>query len=163
MSASQGGELEVARFRSGLLEIYAELDTELRRLAPVCRLSGRCCRFAEFDHTLFLSAAAAALLVADAPPPVRPLDRGETCPWQDEAGRCTAREARPLGCRVFYCDPEHAEHAPLLSEQFLTRLKRLTADHGLPWDYAPLHEHLRQALSQGRFRGPVAASEKPLT
>ncbi len=30
------------------------------------------------------------VLIADAPHPVRPLDQGATCPWQDGHGRCTA-------------------------------------------------------------------------
>ena len=40
---------------------------------------------------------------------MRPLDQGATCPWQDSRGHCTAREARPLGCRVYYCDPAFEE------------------------------------------------------
>ena len=67
-------------------------------------------------------AAEAALLVADAPPPARPLDDGATCPWQDGAGRCTARGARPLGCRVYFCDPSYEGQAEPLTEEFLGRL-----------------------------------------
>src|SRR3954452_19573866 len=98
---------ETGRIRAALHALYAALDEEVARLGPVCRLSGRCCRFAEYDHTLFVSAPEMAVLLADAPPPSRPLDDGETCPWQDTKGRCTAREARPLGCRVYYCDPTY--------------------------------------------------------
>ena len=36
------------------------------------------------------------------------------------------------------------------------RLKRLVDDHDLPWNYAPLHGHLRQAESEGRFSPPQA-------
>src|SRR5437764_4905777 len=104
-----------------------------------------CCRFAEYGHTLFVSVAEFAVLLADAPPPARPLDDGATCPWQDAHGRCTAREARPLGCRVFFCDPAYLPEAPDLSERYLARLKRLVEDCDLPWDYAPLHDHLRRA------------------
>ena len=31
----------------------------------------------------------------------------------------------------------------------LARLKRLVDDQGLPWDYAPLHRHLRLASEDG--------------
>jgi hypothetical protein len=142
-------------FRERLRRLYAELDAAVARLGPVCLLSGRCCRFSEYGHTLFLSAPEAALLLAEAPPPSRALDDGSTCPWQDSQGRCTAREARPLGCRVYYCDPTYQAHAPLLSEQFITRLKQLADAYELPWDYAPLHRHLELARNEGRFPPPA--------
>src|SRR3954466_1131721 len=115
-SSDPQAETGVADFRDALHAVYAELDAEVPGLGPRCELSGRCCRFAEYDHTLFLSAPEADLLLEEAPSPVRPLDAGETCPWQDHAGRCTARGARPLGCRVYFCDPAFESHAPRLSE-----------------------------------------------
>jgi hypothetical protein len=143
--------LDPSRFRAALHALYAALDAELARLGPVCALSGRCCRFAEYGHTLFVSALEVALLLDEAPPPSRPLDEGETCPWQDAAGRCTARSARPLGCRTYYCDPVYQSRGPVLSEIFIGRLKRLVDESGLPWHYAPLHRHLHEAQAQGRF------------
>lgn len=144
-------------FRASLKILYTELDDAVSRLGPVCELSGRCCRFAEYDHTLFLSEPEAALLLDEAPSPTRALDDGETCPWQDLAGRCTARGARPLGCRVYFCDPTYADRAPALSEEFLGRLKRLVEQHQLAWNYAPLHHHLRVAVTDGRFPVPAAS------
>jgi hypothetical protein len=137
--------------RDELRSIYEALDREIAELGPICRLSGLCCRFAEYGHTLFLSEPEFDLLLSEAPAPSRPLDDGETCPWQDLQGRCTAREARPLGCRVYFCDPRHGPHAPELSERFLTRLKRLAERHQRPWNYAPLHRHARQARDAGKF------------
>lgn len=130
-------------FYDELTELYAQLDAAVARLAPVCRISGRCCRFREYGHTLFLSGPEFDYLANRAPDPVRPLDEGETCPWQDAQGRCTAREARPLGCRVYFCDPSYEDAAPEISERFIAGLKRLAKRHGLSWDYAPLHRHLR--------------------
>ncbi|AGA27954.1 hypothetical protein [Singulisphaera acidiphila] len=147
ISWNDPSELDVDAFRSALLALYVDLDAEVARRAPVCQLSGRCCRFKEYDHTLFLSAPELSVLLADAPAPSRPLDEGLTCPWQDAQGRCTAREARPLGCRVYFCDPNYEGQAAELSETFLARLKRLAEDFGLPWNYAPLHQHLRSAWS----------------
>ncbi len=151
MSPIEPEPLDPARFRGALQLLYVELEAEVARLGPSCALSGRCCRFAEYGHTLFASAPEMALLLADAPPPSRPLDRGETCPWQDHGGRCTAREARPLGCRVYFCDPAYQDHAPVLSEAYIGRLKRLAEALGLPWSYAPLHRHLETARAEGRF------------
>lgn len=152
---------EVDRFRAPLLAIYEDLDAAIAGLAPVCRLSGRCCRFEEYGHTLFVSAPEAALLLTDAPVPSRPLDGGATCPWQDQGGRCTAREARPLGCRVYFCDPAYEPRAFDLSEAYLGRLKRLVQAMELPWNYAPLHHHLRQLESEGRFPGAAKAAARP--
>ena len=38
-----------------VLAIYAEADAEVRQAGPVCLSSGKCCRFKEYDHTLFIS------------------------------------------------------------------------------------------------------------
>jgi hypothetical protein len=136
-----------------LRELYAELDATVAGLAPVCLISGRCCRFEEYGHTLFLSSVEADYLVSEAPEPVRPLDDGRTCPWQNDGGRCTARAARPLGCRVYFCDPAYQDAAPALSEQFIARLKVLAERYGLPWDYAPLHRHLHDRFARAGAGG----------
>jgi Fe-S-cluster containining protein len=141
-------------FHAELRELYAQLDAAVARLAPVCRISGRCCRFREYGHTLFVSAAEVEYLLSEAAEPVRPLDDGDTCPWQDARGRCSARDARPLGCRVYFCDPAYQDAAPELSERFIARLKRLTERHGLDWRYAPLHRHLHERAESVRFAEP---------
>lgn len=140
-----------ARVRGPLRALYAELDREVAAHAPRCEVSGRCCRFAEYGHTLFLSEPEATLLLTDAPPPSRPIDDGATCPWQDAAGRCTAREARPLACRVYFCDPDYEPLAGPITERHLARLRRLADDLGLEWNYAPLHRHLEWAIADGRL------------
>ena len=137
--------------RGPLTQLYTDLDAEVAALGPVCLVSGRCCRFEEYGHTLFITAVEAALLVADAPEPPRALDDGSTCPWQDRAGRCNAREARPLGCRVYFCDPVYEGKAEALTESYLGRLRRLVEAQGLPWAYAPLHDHLRAGVAAGRL------------
>ena len=143
--------LDPTPFRAAVLEIYRDLDAEVASRAPVCEISGRCCRFEEYEHTLFVSAPEVAILLADAPPPARPLDDGATCPWQDHRGRCTARAARPLGCRVYFCDPNYAPHGPELAEAAIARLKALVVEAELPWNYAPLHRHLHAAVDEGIY------------
>jgi len=146
--------------RLPLRGLYADLDRAVSELAPVCLLSGRCCRFEEYGHTLFLSAAEAAVLIADAPPPVRAFDPGASCPWQDGLGRCTARDARPIGCRVYFCDPRFDDQAPILTERFLAQLKEMTAERGWPWNYAPLHRHLAPAYESGLLHDPRRSAEE---
>jgi hypothetical protein len=141
----------VSRIRAELQVLYRCLDAAVAEYGPVCELSGRCCRFKEYGHDLFLTMPEAYLLVADAPPPSRALDDGATCPWQDLQGRCTAREARPLGCRVFFCDPTFDARAPELTERVLGRLKQIVTEQAWPWDYARLHDHLHRAREEGRL------------
>ncbi|QDV38123.1 hypothetical protein [Tautonia plasticadhaerens] len=141
--------IDPERVRGPLRTLYRELDARVAEHGPTCVVSGRCCRFEEYGHTLFLSAAEAALLVADAPPPARTPDDGATCPWQDRLGRCTARDARPLGCRVYFCDPNYEGEAGPITEEFLGRLRRLVESLGLPWGYARMHRHVRAAIEAG--------------
>jgi hypothetical protein len=141
----------LAEIRVELRRLYQDVDQAVSDLGPACALSGRCCRFREYGHTLFLSAAEAVLLCDLAPRSARDLDAGDSCPWQDAHGRCTAREARPLGCRVYFCEPSYEEHAPRLTETFLKRLRKLADERDWPWQYARLHDHLHAAQAAGRL------------
>ena len=149
------------RFRAGasatgeseLRALYAELDREVAGIGPVCVLSGRCCRFLEYGHTLFVSTAEVGLPAGFGPCRLSgALDDGASCPWQDSRGHCTARDARPLGCRIYYCDPTYQEESHRLSERFIDRMKRLCCDHGIPWNYAPLHRQLHERATGGAIR-----------
>jgi hypothetical protein len=129
--------------RRKVLELYAEVDAAVAAAGPVCVASGRCCRFKEYGHTLFVSNLEADILLASAPPFERPVS-GDFCPFQ-KGNLCTAREPRPLGCRVYYCDPAYQETGSRISEVYLRRLKRLADEHGAGWQYAPLHHYLNDA------------------
>jgi hypothetical protein len=141
----------VPPWQAEIRALYDELDARVARLGPKCDLSGRCCRFEEFGHTLFVSSPEIGFLLSAAPRPQRPLDGGRSCPWQDHQGRCTARDGRPLGCRVYYCDPSYRDAGEELSEHFIRRLKDLSDNHGLSWNYVPLHKHLEAELAGGRY------------
>jgi hypothetical protein len=58
------------------------------------------------------------------------------CPfWRD--GRCSIRPARPLGCRLYFCDPGD----PALSEQLCQHahreLAQVSASFNVTWWYGP--------------------------
>lgn len=129
-----------AELRRHVLELYREVDRDVGAAGPVCVASGRCCRFKEYGHTLFLSNLEAEVLLADAPPFEKPVS-ADFCPFQ-KGNLCTAREPRPLGCRIYFCDPSYQETAGRISEKYLGRLKRLADEHGVGWKYAPLHSFL---------------------
>jgi hypothetical protein len=128
--------------RRRVLELYAGADREVAAAGPVCIASGRCCRFKEYGHTLFISNLEADVLLHDAPPYAQPAS-GDFCPFQ-QGTLCTARAPRPLGCRVYYCDPAYQETSHAITEKYLRRLKELAEAHGVEWKYAPLHVFLNQ-------------------
>lgn len=126
-----------------LRRLYAELDGKVSAAGPRCEASGRCCRFTEYGHTLFLSEMEAEWLFEPGIPEGQPVNR-DTCPYQVQ-GLCTARERRPLGCRVYFCDPTFAELQVDLSEEYVRRLKDLHKEVGRPWRYGPLITFSREA------------------
>src|SRR5438105_12882717 len=107
--------------RRRVLELYADVDREVAAAGPVCVASGRCCRFKEHGHTLFLSNLEADVLLAGPPPYEAPVSP-DFCPFQKD-NLCTAREPRPLGCRIYYCDPAYQDTGSRISEESLRQLK----------------------------------------
>ncbi|MBY0514534.1 MAG: hypothetical protein K2P78_11560 [Gemmataceae bacterium] len=129
--------------RRKVWRVYAAVDEAVAVAGPRCDASGRCCRFTEYGHTLFMSHFEAELLLASAPPYVKPVTR-DGCPFQ-VGGRCTAREARPLGCRIYFCDPRYAERMTEITEKAVARLKHIADKYDAGWRYAPLHVFLNEA------------------
>lgn len=128
------------KLRQEILEIYRAADREVAAAGPVCIASGRCCRFKEYGHTLFISNLEAEVLLESAPAFEQPVS-ADFCPFQKE-NLCTARDPRPLGCRVYYCDPTYQETGNQITEKHLQQLKHLAEENNLPWRYAPLHHFL---------------------
>jgi Fe-S-cluster containining protein len=131
--------------REGLLAIYNALDADVRAEGPVCDLSGRCCRFRKYGHTLFITRSEAELLLECGLPDGAVIDEG-SCPFQ-QGKLCTARDRRPLGCRVYYCDPSYAGRGEALSERYIAHLKDLHRTSDAEWEYRPLHHFLRESVA----------------
>jgi hypothetical protein len=134
-----------AELRRRVLELYQDVDRQVAAAGPVCVASGRCCRFKEYGHTLFLSNLEAELVLGSAPAYETPVSP-DFCPFQ-QGNLCTAREPRPLGCRIYYCDPAYQETGNRITEQALQRLKALACERELNWLYAPLHQFLNNPAS----------------
>ena len=128
--------------RQGLLALYDDVASEIANAAPVCDLSGRCCRFREYGHTLFISRTEAELLLEQGLPANSTVSE-DGCPFQIQ-GLCTAREKRPLGCRIYYCDPKYVGVGERISEEAIGKLKSLHESTATPWEYRPLHHFLRE-------------------
>ena len=136
--------------RRQVLEIYQEAEEEIAAAGPVCVASGKCCRFKEYGHTLFLTSVEAEVLLSAAPAFDGPVS-ADFCPFQKD-NLCTAREPRPLGCRVYYCDPSYQGTGNRITEKYLRRLKDLSAEHHPNWEYAPLHTFLTRHLNNEASR-----------
>jgi hypothetical protein len=129
-----------AKLRLHVLDIYKKADAEVAAAGPVCTASGRCCRFKEYGHVLFLSNLEADVLLEAAPPYEQPVSP-DFCPFQKDK-LCTARESRPLGCRVYFCDPAYQDRCHEITEKYLAKLKALAQEEAINWQYAPLHDFL---------------------
>jgi hypothetical protein len=156
--------------RQKVLEVYAKADAAVAAAGPRCDASGKCCRFTEYGHTLFISQFEAEILLETAPPYSSPVTR-DNCPFQID-GLCTARESRPLGCRIYFCDPTYEPRMVEIIEESIAQLKSIADGHDTGWQYAPLHHFLNSAMGTGtaptdsmnppgcRYPLPVVGSEK---
>ncbi len=145
----------LARLRA----LYADLERELSAIAPRCELSGRCCDFRRAGHTLFATDLEIAHLAATTP--WRADGERDLCPWWI-GGRCEARDGRPLGCRIYFCDPTKQEALELVSQRFHERLRRLHDECDVAYRYAPFVARVRGLASPApRDRGNAGEMAPP--
>ena len=134
-------------FQQAVAEIYDWVDEQIAIASPRCEISGRCCRFREYGHRLYITQPEAELLFQKEVPEGNELTGlsneqitnqvRETCPYQDKV-LCTARECRPLSCRIYFCDPNHEEKSSEITETAIVRLKQAHKDFDKPWQYNEL-------------------------
>lgn len=132
-------------------KLYREVEEQLGQLEVICQQCGKCCRFEEFSQELLASTAELGYLWAWLKKHPLKLIRlmGRTaesnhkvCPFLEEHS-CTAREARALGCRVFFCqakglDKERMENIYEAYHKRIVELhkQRDVSYHYLAWDKA---------------------------
>lgn len=133
---------------------FAEADRAIAEQPATCWNRGECCRFGEFGHRLYVTTLEAAYYLARAgsPPPVD----GDACPHAFE-GKCHARDRRPLGCRIFYCDPAAQSWQGPMTERMLATLRELHGQLDVPYQYADWVTML-QALRPGEQGDPDRAT-----
>ncbi len=132
-------------------QIYHDLSNDIAQHNPVCKETGRCCHFDTYDHRLYVTTLEvawielqlttqnrAALQTADLP-------NIDNCPFQSNT-KCTIHPIRPIGCRIFFCDPSTKHWQASLYEQYLARLRTIHNDHAIPYQYI----EWRQALDAAR-------------
>ncbi|MEI8198293.1 MAG: hypothetical protein WCI73_20560, partial [Phycisphaerae bacterium] len=56
------------------------------------------------------------------------------CPYQVD-NLCTVRAARPMGCRIYFCDPNAQAWQNRVYETYHARLRGLHEEFGVPYEY----------------------------
>jgi hypothetical protein len=138
----------VARFQQdealldALRRIYADAERAVAEIHGAdgghrrCLRGGACCKFDVFGHLLYLTVVELALLVQTRPPRPERASEGR-CPYE-LAGRCTAYDRRPLGCRTFFCRDETNASVREAHERFHRALRDLHERRCIPYAYADL-------------------------
>jgi Fe-S-cluster containining protein len=138
---------------AALRGIYGRVDEALAGESATCKACGRCCALRPGGLVLFASALEMAFLVAEAGPPgaagrVVPgaADDAWRCPYQAPqndagvGGLCTARQARPLGCRTYFCDRAAREAGERLHADALGQIRQVGGP-AAGW-YGPARDYL---------------------
>jgi len=130
-----------------LREVYARLEADIDSADLECRACGHCCLFDRADHTLFVSTGELALLASQ---PVRPgcTPRPLRCAYQVDS-RCTARDRRPLGCRVFFCSQDRRPRYPETYETLHRAVRAAHQRRKLPYRYVELTAALAELFRRG--------------
>lgn len=125
-----------------LRSIYREVAEAVSQQGPACWASGRCCNFTKTGHRLYVTGLEAAWCVlqvgrAGHSAIAHAIDQGD-CPYLDGAHRhlCGVHHAKPLGCRVYFCDHSSFPWQHELTERQLAALRDLHEVRQIPYRYA---------------------------
>ncbi len=127
--------------------VYALVADQIQARGPACWASGRCCRFREAGHRLYVTGLEAAYTVARLAEPISEaaLLAGEevgACPLLD-GHLCGAHAIKPLGCRVYFCDRTAQAWQQDLSERALEMIRAIHDRHRVEYRYGEWSAMLR--------------------
>lgn len=146
--------------RAAVWRIYRLLEQEINRRRPVCQASGRCCRFEEYGHRLYVTTLELAAFARDlrTPPATNPAEKGTLalpvvgpsagCVYQVD-GLCSVHAIRPFGCRIFFCDASAEQWQQEQYERFHAELKQAHEALDVPYFYVEWRQGL--AAMQAAF------------
>lgn len=123
-----------AAFEARMAEFYSRVDEQIARRGPVCVNRGACCKFGSYGHRLFVTEVELAYFGMGQAGAIRAPDGADACPYQ-VTGLCTARTHRPLGCRIFFCDPAAQHWQSDEYERGLLELKQIGEEFGIEYRY----------------------------
>ena len=130
--------VEISRAVGGIL---AQADAEIAERKPICHASGRCCRFEEYGHRLYVTAVEMIHFKThqgkEKSVSLRQFfatDQVRGCPYQME-NLCVARNVRPLGCRIYFCDPNAQTWQNELYEKYHAMLRAVHEKFDVAYRY----------------------------
>lgn len=157
-----------------LMALYEEVDHAFTLAS--CPASTECCRFGVTGREPYVTSIELAVLeraigarggarvLRRSPPPLEQNNDAKpapkrlqlvderVCPMLDVAGRCVVYQARPFGCRTFFCeratDADHVGQREI--NEFVRRIKVLASAHAAGGDVG---RPLMRAL-EGGSQGP---------
>jgi hypothetical protein len=137
-------KLKKSKICSEVKEIYDWLDSNIKNFNPQCAACGKCCDFGTFGHKLFVTTPELLYFYKNVknlkptcpPKPWRRRMPAQTCPYL-ENNKCSARDFRFAGCRIFFCKAD-SEQLSRLSEETIKKFKTLCEKYDLPYRYADL-------------------------
>jgi Fe-S-cluster containining protein len=120
--------------------VYAYIAAAVESRGPACWASGRCCNFERAGHRLYVTGLEAAYTARRAGRGVSAAEieaarAAGGCPFQ-EGNLCGVHAARPLGCRVYFCDRSAEEWQRELTERALAMVRGIHDRHGIEYRYA---------------------------
>lgn len=130
-----------AEIQSRIVEIHDEVARRIGAREPICTASGRCCDFERYGHRLYVTGLETAMTL-DAIPKERALSEGDvekaqaegTCPFVVDR-LCGVHPVRPVGCRVYFCDPSAQLWVNEVAEFAADAVKRVHDDFGIEYRY----------------------------
>ena len=120
---------------SAIQALYADVHAAIEQRRPVCALSGRCCRFEEYGHRLYVTTLELASFVRQlAAEAASGGWDGTGCPFQ-RSKLCSVHSIRPFGCRMFFCDATSTQWQNDAYERFHARIQQLHTELDVPYFY----------------------------
>jgi len=113
-------------------KFFDAADKDIAGRGALCTNRGACCRFGEFGHRLYVTTLEVVYFLAQHPSPLPVTE--DVCPHAID-GMCHARVGRPLGCRVFYCDPQAQDWQGPMTEEMLAQLREMHVQLNVPYAY----------------------------
>jgi Fe-S-cluster containining protein len=136
--------------RRAVARLYGQIQEATDQRRPRCVMSGRCCRFEEYGHRLFVTTMELAcfhhelqaMRAGDSSHRRSSWD-GSGCPFQ-RSKLCSVHAIRPMGCRLFFCDATAEQWQQALYEQCHGELRRLHDELQVPYRYMEWRTALRE-------------------
>jgi Fe-S-cluster containining protein len=156
---------DIQDLSAAVAEVLADADADIAARKPLCRASGNCCKFEQHGHRLYVTAAELIHFAHTHAPAIenqklkienthrlslpqffaQPAPTG--CPYQVD-NLCTAREARPLGCRIYFCDANAQSWQNDVYEKYHRRLRELHDRFAVAYRYLEWRAALRELLPE---------------